>query len=85
MKIDNTPVSDNVVRIIKEKGYKQCAIARKAGYSRQVFGRLSAQFIRDKVVPELDAFRFASYCGMALTAILVCKLMKNCAIVWKQN
>ena len=27
------------------------------------FGRLSAQFIRDKVVPELDAFRFASYCG----------------------
>ena len=23
------------------------------------FGRLSAQFIRDKVVPELDAFRFA--------------------------
>jgi len=25
MKIDNTPVSDNVVRIIKEKGYKQCA------------------------------------------------------------
>lgn len=28
MKIDNAPVSDNVVRIIKEKGYKQCAIAR---------------------------------------------------------
>ena len=28
------------------------------------FGRLSAQFIRDKVVPELDAFRFASYCGI---------------------
>ena len=23
--------------------------------------------------------------AMALTAILVCKLMKNCAIVWKQN
>lgn len=29
------------------------------------FGRLSAQFIRDKVVPELDAFRFASYCGIS--------------------
>ena len=45
MKIDNTPVSDNVVRIIKEKGYKQCAIARKAGYSRQVFeiGRASCR------------------------------------------
>lgn len=29
------------------------------------FGRLSAQFIRDKVVPELDAFRFASYCDIS--------------------
>ena len=28
------------------------------------FGRLSAEFIRTKVVPELDAFRFASYCGV---------------------
>lgn len=27
------------------------------------FGRLSAEFIRTKVVPELDAFRFATYCG----------------------
>ena len=27
------------------------------------FGRLSAEFIRTKVVPELDAFRFAAYCG----------------------
>lgn len=27
------------------------------------FGRLSGEFIRTKVVPELDAFRFASYCG----------------------
>ena len=27
------------------------------------FGRLSGEFIRTKVVPELDAFRFASYAG----------------------
>ena len=27
------------------------------------FGRLSSEFIRTKVVPEMDAFRFASYCG----------------------
>ena len=27
------------------------------------FGRLAGEFIRTKVVPELDAFRFASYCG----------------------
>lgn len=29
------------------------------------FGRLSGEFIRTKVVPELDAFRFASYAGKA--------------------
>ena len=28
------------------------------------FGRLSGEFIRTKVVPELDAFRFATYCGI---------------------
>lgn len=28
------------------------------------FGRLSGEFIRTKVVPELDAFRFAKYCGI---------------------
>lgn len=29
------------------------------------YGRLSAEFIRTKVVPELDAFRFATYAGTA--------------------
>lgn len=28
------------------------------------FGRLAGEFIRTKVVPELDAFRFASYAGI---------------------
>ena len=28
------------------------------------FGRLAGEFIRTKVAPELDAFRFASYAGM---------------------
>ena len=28
------------------------------------YGRLSAEFIRTKVIPELDAFRFAKYCGI---------------------
>lgn len=29
------------------------------------FGRLAAEFIRTKVVPELDAFRFATYAGVS--------------------
>lgn len=28
------------------------------------FGRLAGEFIRTKVTPELDAFRFAEYCGI---------------------
>lgn len=28
------------------------------------FGRLAGEFIRTKVVPELDAFRFAKYAGI---------------------
>ena len=30
------------------------------------FGKLSAEFIRTMVVPEVDAFRFAAYCGPAV-------------------
>lgn len=29
------------------------------------FGRLAGEFIRTKVAPELDAFRFASYCAIS--------------------
>lgn len=28
------------------------------------FGRLSSEFIRTKAAPEIDAFRFATYCGL---------------------
>lgn len=41
MVINNRPVSDNILRIISERGYKQSAVARKAGYSRQTFGYMS--------------------------------------------
>lgn len=30
------------------------------------FGRLAGEFIRTKVVPELDAYRYARYCGKAV-------------------
>lgn len=29
------------------------------------FGKLSSEFVRTKVVPEMDAFRFATYAGMS--------------------
>lgn len=31
------------------------------------FGKLAAEFIRTKVVPEMDAFRFATYAGTTST------------------
>lgn len=33
------------------------------------FGKLAAEFIRTKVVPEQDAFRFATYAGLAGTKV----------------
>ncbi len=33
------------------------------------FGRLAGEFERTKVIPELDAFRFASYCEKAQTKV----------------
>ena len=38
MVINNRPVSDNILRIISERGYKQSAVARKAGYSSKHSG-----------------------------------------------
>lgn len=33
----NFPVADNIERIIKEKGLKQCVVANKAGFKKQPF------------------------------------------------
>lgn len=33
------------------------------------FGRLAAEFLRTKVVPEMDAFRIATYCSKAPTTV----------------
>ena len=57
MRIDNAPVSDNVQRILQESGYKQCAIARKAGYSRQVFSNM---INNKRVIRPKDVQRIAS-------------------------
>ena len=36
----NNPVSKNVLRIIKEKGMKQCVVAERAGYSRSALNNM---------------------------------------------
>ena len=45
------------------------------------FGRLSGEFIRTKVVPELDAFRFATYSGITGISSAEGELTTGSAIV----
>lgn len=55
MVINNRPVSDNILRIISGRGYKQSAVARKAGYSRQTFGYMvhNTRIIRPEDVQRM--------------------------------
>lgn len=45
------------------------------------FGRLAGEFIRTKVVPELDAFRFAQYAGKSGIGTTSAKLTSGEAVV----
>ena len=54
--INNEPVSSNILRLIEEKGYKQCAIAKRAGYSKAVFSNI----VNDhRVIRPSDVMRIA--------------------------
>lgn len=50
-------VADSVSKIIKEKCLKQCAVAEKAGYSKQQFNDMLKG---RKVIKDTDIFRIAS-------------------------
>lgn len=57
-------VTNEVVEFNYDRGRKFTVDAMDNAETAGVaFGSLAAQFIRQKVVPELDAFRFASYAG----------------------
>ena len=46
------------------------------------FGRLAGEFIRTKVVPELDAFRFATYAGASgISTVAAAALSTGAAVV----
>lgn len=52
----NQPVSTNIARVIKEKGYQQSAVARRAGYSCQAFCNMIND---DKIIRPDDVMRIA--------------------------
>ena len=46
------------------------------------FGRLAGEFIRTKVVPELDAFRFAAYAGVSgINTVAAADLATGAAVI----
>lgn len=53
---ENGHVSYNIVRIIRQRGYKQCAIAARAGYSKQVFSNMVNDY---RVIRPDDIVRIA--------------------------
>lgn len=61
----NVTLTNETVKFNYERGRKFSVDAMDNEETAGVaFGRLSAEFIRTKVVPELDAFRFATYAGI---------------------
>lgn len=53
----NEIVAPNIIRILKEKGFKQCEIAEKAGYSKQQF---SDMLNGRKVIRDFDIANIAN-------------------------
>lgn len=53
----NAVVIPNVRRIINERGLKQCAVAEKAGYSRQQF---NAMLTGRKLITDVDIVNITS-------------------------
>lgn len=56
-RIGNGPVSANILRLIEEKGYKQCAVAKRAGYSKAVFSNIVNDY---RVIRPDDIMRIAA-------------------------
>lgn len=55
--VGNQPVSTNILRLIEEKGYKQCAVAKRAGYSKAVFCNIVNDY---RVIRPVDIMRIAA-------------------------
>lgn len=57
----NNPVSANILRLIEKKGYKQCAVAKRAGYSKSVFCNIVNDY---RVIRPVDIMRISAALGV---------------------
>ena len=62
----STVVIPNIRRIINERGLKQCAVAEKAGYSRQQF---NAILTGRKLITDIDLCKITSAMNVDATAL----------------
>lgn len=58
---NNSVVPENIERIIREKGIKQCAVAEKAGYSKQQFNDM---LNGRKIIKAVDILTIAQALGV---------------------
>lgn len=62
----STVVIPNIRRIINERGLKQCAVAEKAGYSRQQF---NAILTGRKLITDIDICKITSALNVDANAL----------------
>lgn len=62
----NTAVIPNIRKIINERGLKQCAVAEKAGYSKQQF---NAILTGRKLITDVDIVKITSVLNIDANAL----------------
>lgn len=62
----NCVIPNNIDRIIRERGLKQCAVAEKAGYSKAQF---SAMLNGRKIIKPCDAVAIADVLGVEMNEL----------------
>lgn len=62
----NNTLVQNIRRIIHEKGLKQCAVAEKAGYSRQQF---NAMLTGRRLITDIDICKITSALNVDANAL----------------
>lgn len=64
----NATLPQNITRIINERGLKQCAVAKKAGFSRQQF---NSMLNGRKIIKPCDAIAIADTLGVEMGDLYV--------------
>ena len=62
----NSVMPDNIARIIAEKGLKQCAVAKRAGFSNQQFNDM---LNGRKIIKPCDALAISEALGVTMNEL----------------